>query len=100
MLGARYKYQRRLFRNIKFKESGLKLNLNGGDSADNQSKPDVLEPFGKNSESIIQYSFLGSAGLLNAFGTGKVAYLGFGLEGIRAQITELQLCKIYSIYSD
>ena len=83
VLGARYKYQRRLFRNIKFKESGLKLNLNGGDSADNQSKPDVLEPFGKNSESIIQYSFLGSAGLLNTFGTGKVAYLGFGLEGIR-----------------
>ena len=83
VLGARYKYQRRLFRNIKFKQSGLKLKLNGSDSADNQSKPDVLKPFGKNSQSIIQYSFLGSAGILNTFGTGKVAYLGFGLEGIR-----------------
>ncbi|MEE2925114.1 MAG: S8 family serine peptidase [bacterium] len=83
VLGARYKYQRRLFRNIKFEESGLKLKLNGSDSADNQSKPDVLKPFGKNSQSIVQYSFLGSAGILNTFGTGKVAYLGFGLEGIR-----------------
>ena len=83
VLGARYKYQRRLFRNIKFKQSGLKLKLNGSDSADNQSKPDVLKPFGKNSKSIIQYSLLGSAGILNTFGAGKVAYLGFGLEGIR-----------------
>lgn len=83
VLGARYQYQRRLFRDVKFVQSGYKLKLNGDDSADNQSKPDVLKPFSENSISVLKYSLLGSAGILHRFGTGKVLYLGFGIEGIR-----------------
>ena len=83
VLGTRYQYQRRLFRNVKFKDSGFKIKLNGDDSADNQSKPDVLKPFSEAARSVLKYTLLGSAGILHRFGTGKVLYLGFGIEGIR-----------------
>ena len=81
VLGAKFKSQRWLFRNIKLDE--LKLKLNGKDSADNQSRPDVLEPFLAEAQTILKYSLIGGAGVSHTFGAGKSILLGFGLEGVR-----------------
>ena len=81
VLGTKFKSQRWLFRNIKLDE--LKLKLNGEDSADNQSRPDVLEPFLDSAQIILKYSLIGGAGVLNSFGAGKSILLGFGLEGVQ-----------------
>ena len=71
VLGARYKYQRRLFRNIKFEESGLKLKLNGSDSADNQSKPDVQSLLVKTHNLLFNIHSWAPQEFLIPFGTGK-----------------------------
>lgn len=62
--------------------SGLAFSIAGGDGANNQKYPDVIEASG---EATALFNYGGSdgpAGLLSATGTGKVAYLPFGFEGI------------------
>jgi len=81
ILGAQYKSQRRLFRNLWFKDT--KFKLNGKDSANNQGTPDVIDAVVETAKVILRYTFMGAGGILNTFESGKVLYLGFGWEGIR-----------------
>jgi hypothetical protein len=65
--------------------TGLTLQLNGGTSANNQDSPSVLAPF---ADATPLASYTGGtaagqpAGLRYATGTGRLVYLGFGLEGL------------------
>ena len=62
--------------------SGLTFSIAGGDGANNQKYPDVIEAVGQ-PESLFAYGGgEGPAGLLSTVGTGKVAYLPFGFEAI------------------
>lgn len=60
--------------------AGLSLEL-GGDSADNQSYPDVIDA-AAGSTLWLRYGDEGGAGLVHDEGEGRVVYLGFGLEGV------------------
>lgn len=60
--------------------AGLSLEL-GGDSADNQSYPDVIDA-ATDSTLFLRYGDEGGAGLVHDEGEGRVVYLGFGLEGV------------------
>lgn len=79
--------------------SGLSFSITGGDGANNQKYPDVVEAVGA-SETLFDYSGNeGPAGLVGAAGTGLVAYLPFGLEGIstaagRASVMDLLVKKL------
>jgi uncharacterized repeat protein (TIGR01451 family) len=63
---------------------GLELNLNGANSADNQVAPDQSQPqAGSLTRPILSYADGTSAGLLAGHCTPyRLAYLGFGLEGV------------------
>ena len=58
----------------------LEFRLDGGDSANNQKYPDVIELNG--AQTLFSYKGKGPAATLNTYGQGKVAYLAFGFEGI------------------
>lgn len=61
--------------------SGVSFSIQGGDGANNQKYPDLVESAG--GETLFGYAASeGPAGLFGAAGTGRVAYLSFGFEGI------------------
>jgi uncharacterized repeat protein (TIGR01451 family) len=64
---------------------GLSLTLNGGDSANNQSYPDVSAPsrFRLLTDEMLVYEDGRAAGLRSGHcRPGRIVYLGFGLEGV------------------
>ena len=66
--------------------SGLTFSIQGGDGAGNQRYPDVIEAVGS-PEVLWSYGGGdGPAGLFSTSGTGKVAYIPFGLEGIDSSV--------------
>jgi len=78
VLGVNYKADTSKVKNIS--GQGLEFNLDGGDSANNQKYPDVIELNG--AQTLFSYTGNGPAATINSHGDGKVAYLAFGFEGI------------------
>jgi subtilisin family serine protease len=62
--------------------SGFSFNIQGGDGANNQKYPDVIEAL-EGASALFNYGGSdGPAGLVSSVGSGKVVYLPFGFEGI------------------
>ncbi len=91
VLGAVYKKEKRFFRGIQ--GQGLKLKLNGDDSADNQFSPDALKLSPPKALGLFKYSFGGLAGIEHTYGRGQSIFLGFGIEGIRGKENRTALLK-------
>ena len=75
--------------------AGMSFDLNGGDSADNQTQTDVVEwePF-----SLTTPLFETEGGLVTALAAGlcqphKIVYLGFGLEGVQTATDRTDLLR-------
>jgi subtilisin family serine protease len=95
VLGARYLKDISPVKTIQ--GQGLNFQLGGGDSANNQRWPDVIEidaDTGSSVEVLFTYQGQGPAGLLNTYGKGKVAYLAFGFEGIPTSDQRDKVMKI------
>jgi len=73
---------------------GFDLELDGGDSANNQKWPDVLEisqsAIGE-VRTLFQYGNGKSAGIIHKFGSGKLILLGFGFEGVKGNQVRTEL---------
>jgi len=64
--------------------NGLTINIWGGDGANNQYYPDVIEAISPGIP-IFSYDTGGEAALRVDTGTYKAVYFGFGFEGINSQ---------------
>jgi subtilisin family serine protease len=91
VLGAVYKKEKRFLRGIQ--GQGLKLKLNGQDSADNQFSPDALKLSPPKALGLLKYSFGGLAGIEHTYGRGQSIFLGFGIEGVRGEDNRVALLK-------
>jgi len=79
VLGAKYLKDTSKVKTIS--GSGVEFSLDGGDSANNQKYPDVIEAVG-NATALFSYTGQGPAALVNSYGAGKAAYTAFGFEGV------------------
>jgi hypothetical protein len=72
--------------------NGLVINISGGDGANNQYWPDVIEPISP-AVPVFTYEPGCEAALRVDTGTYKVVYFGFGFEGIASQIDKDETMK-------
>ena len=68
-------------------KTGFSFQLDGEDSANNQKWADVISVHeeAENAQVLYSYEGQGPAILSNTYGSGKIAYLAFGFEGINGE---------------
>jgi len=72
--------------------AGLTLDISGDTSATTQKYPDVISPLDA-AKTIFKYDNGKVAGIKFAQQTGRIVYLGFGVEGIKEGINRKKLVK-------
>jgi hypothetical protein len=92
LLGVRFKGDKRFFKKLR-DYRGIKYQLNGKDSAQNQRSPDRLELVDDLTFPFFFYGNGDIAGVSNKVRLGTVVYLGFGLEGVNGRETRLKILE-------
>jgi len=90
MFGARWLFDASFGNTVS--GQGLELTLVQGDAPNAQPAPDVI--LEKGSDEFLQYDAMGSAGLFNTYGDGKLIYLGFGIEGVQGVENRAALLQV------
>jgi len=80
VLGAIFKGDRKWWRTVS--GFGLSFGLDDDGSAENQDTPDAIGLLDTQGTSLFQYKMGSSAGIARSHGSGRIVYLGFGLEGV------------------